>query len=167
MSQMSLRYYNHNNPPSKIQRPNNISQSIQKNTILLSLDQECESNISSPPSHIIMIIAAVRWLLSMLKGNSSALLYYNMYLADGIVDGFLLAPWSLWRLSTTIVCSFSGSAGQSAHTIIIINISHFSLNHHHYSHTANTSSHIFPTDLCLLLEYPPKAVITLVLYIQW
>ena len=57
----------------------------------------------------------------MLKGNSSALLYYNMYLADGIVDGFLLAPWSLCHLSTTIVCSFSGSAGQSA-LIIIINI---------------------------------------------
>ena len=166
MSQMSLRYYNHNNPPSKIQRPNNISQSIQKNTILLSLDLESESNISSPPSHIIMIMAAVMWLLSIRKGNSSALLYYNMYLADGIVDGFLLAPWSLCHLSTTIVCSFSGSAGQSALIIIIINISHFSHNHHHYSHTANTSSHIFATDIHLL-KYLPQAVITLVLHIQW
>ena len=88
-----------------------------------------------------------------------------MYLADGIVDGFLLAPWSLWRLSTTIVCSFSGSAGQSALIIIIINISHFGLNHHHYSHTANTSSHIFPTDIRLLKHFP-QAVITLVLRIQ-
>ena len=63
------------------------------------------------------------------------------------VDGFLLAPWSLWRLSNTIVCSFSGSGGQSARPIIIINISYFGLEYHHSSHAANTSSPIFPTDI--------------------
>ena len=155
MSQMSLRYYNHNNPPSKIQRPNNITQSIQKKPYCLTYIFRVNWTFHHPlSSH------------HHDYGNSSALLYYNMYLADGIVDGFLPAPWSLCHLSTTIVCSFSGSAGQSALIIIIIDISHFRHNHHHYSHTANTSSHIFPTDIHLL-KYLPQAVITLVLHIQW